>query len=115
MSESTPAPTSTTGPTANQSTATSTAGPSAGAHVNAACLRVIDHAKEVHDILAGVGEATADVDLQRLDDMVRQLQPIEPELGRDLQQCQVDANVSGPPGGSGASPDPTGSEPSPTR
>ena len=115
MSESTSAPTSTTRPGADRSTATSTPDPSVGAQINAACLRVIDHAKEVHDILTGVGQATADVDLQRLDDMVRQLQPIEPELGRDLQQCQVDANLSGPPGGSGASPDPTGTEPSPTR
>lgn len=113
--ETTPTPTPTTGSGTGRPTATSAAESSAGAQVNAACLRVIDHAKEVHDILTGVDEATADVDLQRLDDMVRKLQPIEPELGRDLQQCEVDANVGGSPGVSEASPAPTAGEPSATR
>jgi hypothetical protein len=46
--------------------------------------------------------------------MVRELQPIEPQLGRDLQQCQVDANVRGSPRGSETAPDPTPGTPSAT-
>lgn len=71
------------------------------ARVNAACLRVINEAQQVYTIISGVGEATTDVDLRRLDNMVRQLQPLEPLLQRDLQACKVDTTV-----GSG-SPTPT--------
>lgn len=113
-----------TGPTA---TADSTAGqpsppvasPTAGAEaqVNAACLRVISEAQQVYNIIAGVGEAADDVDLQRLDDMVRQLQPIEPLLKRDLEACNVDTSIERNPGASPASPSPTDPQttPSPTR
>jgi hypothetical protein len=65
------------------------------ARVNAACLRVINAAQDISTILSGVDEATNDVDLQRLDDIVRQLQPIENRLRADLTECQVDAIQSG--------------------
>jgi hypothetical protein len=114
-------PPAATGPSAPPSavasptpSAVNPADPSAGAQVNAACLRVIDDAREVHDILAGVGEATADVDLQRLDDMVRELQPIEPRLGSDLRDCDVEARLGSTSSTDSPSPTPTGSQPSPT-
>jgi hypothetical protein len=68
-------PTTTPATTADKPSpaATATVG-AAEARVNAACLRVISEAQEVYDVLSGVGEAADDVDLQRLDDMVRQLQ-----------------------------------------
>ena len=64
------------------------------------CLRVINAAQDISTILSGVDEATNDVDLQRLDDIVRQLQPIENRLRADLTECQVEAIQSGetPPG-----------------
>ena len=70
------------------------------ARVNAACLRVINAAQDISTILAGVDEAANDVDLQRLDDIVRQLQPIENRLRSDLSECQVEAVQPGetPPG-----------------
>lgn len=103
-------PTATTTPAAGSS---SPAGAAAEARVNAACLRVLDEAQQISRILSGVDEATADVDLQRLDDIVRQLQPIEPRLARDLQDCRVDTSVgSGPT--SSTSPDSRTPQPTPT-
>lgn len=63
------------------------------ARVNAACLRVINEAQDVVRILSGVDEATDDVDLLELDDLVRRLQPVESRLQRDLQQCRVDTGA----------------------
>ena len=60
-------------------------------------VRVINEAQQVYVIISGVGEATTDVDLRRLDEMVRQLQPIEPLLQRDLQACEVNTTGSASP------------------
>jgi hypothetical protein len=83
----------------------------AQAQVNAACLRVINEAQDVVRILSGVDEAATDVDLQRLDDIVRRLQPVEARLQRDLRQCRVDTSVTT---GSTAAPAPTQPQPSAT-
>lgn len=112
VSGPTPGLTSTTSPLPS---APDTIGASAEAQVNAACLRVIKEAQEVYEIISGVDEATADVDLQRLDDLVRQLQPIEPRLQRDLQDCNVDTSAGGNPGGGSTSPAPTDPQGTPTR
>ena len=82
----------------------------AEARVNAACLAVINEAQDIFTVLTGVDEAVADVDLQHLDDIVRRLQPINTRLGRDLQQCRVDAGIATGPTGS-AAPQPTTPEP----
>lgn len=84
------------------------------ARVNAACLRVINEAQDVVRILGGVDEATDDVDLLELDDLVRRLQPVESRLQRDLRQCRVDTSA---PTGSTATPSaavPTMPQPSTT-
>jgi hypothetical protein len=83
----------------------------AEARVNAACLRVINQAQDVYRIISGIDDAAADVDLQRLDDIVRRLQPIEPRLARDLQECRVDTQVAGDPTAAPNSPVPTVPEP----
>jgi hypothetical protein len=83
----------------------------AEARVNAACLRVINQAQDVYRIISGLDDAAADVDLQRLDDIVRRLQPIEPRLARDLQDCRVDTQVAGDPTAAPSSPVPTVPEP----
>lgn len=87
----------------------------ASAEVNASCLEVINEAQELYNILNGVGEAAADVDLQRLDDIVRQLQPIQPRLQRDLQNCNVNTGVGSEPGTSAPTPTPTVPQTTPTR
>jgi hypothetical protein len=68
----------------------------AGAEVNAACLRVINEAHDVSVILSEVGPAASAVDLQQLDDVVRQLQSIQPRLDRDLADCNVKADIAPP-------------------
>ena len=88
------------------------------AEVNEACLRVINDAQDLSSILTGVNELGPDVDLDRIDRLVRRLQPVEPRLNRDLAECQVDTSVSRTPspgssssGSASASPtpEPTGS------
>lgn len=68
----------------------------ASAEVNAACLRVINEAHDVSVILSEVGPAASAVDLQQLDDIVRQLQSIQPRLDRDLADCKVKADIATP-------------------
>lgn len=86
----------------------------AEARVNAACLRVINEAQDVIRILSGVDEAATDVDLQRLDDIVRRLQPVEARLQRDLRDCRVDTSVSAGATEAPASPIPTLPQPTAT-
>jgi hypothetical protein len=69
----------------------------ASAHVNAACLRVIDEAQDVATILSEVGPAITAVNLQQLDDVVRRLQSIQARLDDDLRDCKVDAQVNRTP------------------
>lgn len=96
----------------SQPTTLATVPVSAEARVNAACLRVINDAQDVYRIISGVGEAAQDVDLQRLDDIVRRLQPLEARLERDLLGCRVDTRISEPSGGSPTAPVPTLPQPS---
>jgi hypothetical protein len=84
----------------------------AEARVNAACLRVINEAQDIYRILNGADEAVRDVDFQRLDDIVRRLQPVEARLERDLQECRVDTSVREGTTGQPASPIPTVPQPS---
>ncbi len=72
----------------------------AQAEVNAACLSVINEAQDTYTVLTDVGQAANDVDLQRLDDIVRRLQPIEARLGQDLPNCRVDTSLQPGSGGS---------------
>ena len=69
----------------------------ASAQVNAACLRVINHAQDISTILSEVGPAVTAVNLQQLDDIVRRLQSIQTRLEVDLRDCKVNAEVSGTP------------------
>lgn len=73
------------------------------AQVNVACLRVINEAQDVYAALSGLNDAVDEVDLQALDEIVRRLQPVEPRLARDLQDCQVSVQPSTAPDG-GAPP-----------
>lgn len=99
---------------ADQPTPTSSVPVTAQARVNAACLRVINEAQDVYRILSGADEAVRDVDFQRLDDIVRRLQPVESRLERDLQECRVDTTIETSATARPASPIPTLPQPSPT-
>ena len=78
----------------------------AGARVNAACVRVINAARDVSTILGEVGPAITTVNLQQLDDIVRRLQSIQRRMDKDLRDCKVEADVSGTPSSS-STPEPT--------
>ena len=69
----------------------------ASAQVNAACLRVINHAQDIATILGEAGPAITAVNLQQLDDIVRRLQSIQTRLEVDLRDCKVNAEVGGTP------------------
>jgi hypothetical protein len=69
----------------------------ARAEVNAACLRVINHAQDVTTILSEVGPAITAVNLQQLDDIVRRLQSIQRRLDDDLRDCEVDTEINRTP------------------
>ncbi len=67
------------------------------AQVNEACLRVINDAQDLSSILTGINELGPDVDLERIDRLVRRLQPVEPRLNRDLAECEVDTSIARSP------------------
>ncbi len=83
------------------------------ARVNAACLAVINSAQDVYLVLTDVGPAAEEVDLQRLDDIVRRLQPIETRLGQDLGNCQV-TTAGSEPTDAPSEAQPTSNPPQPT-
>ena len=84
-----------TSPTSPSPTGGQSVPAAASAQVNAACLRVINKARDISTILGEVGPAITAVNLQQLDDIVRRLQSIQSRLEDDLQDCKVDAQVSG--------------------
>lgn len=104
----------TTGGAEQQPTGRSTVPVTAEARVNAACLRVINEAQDVVRVLSGADQAVSDVDLQRLDDIVRRLQPIDTRLQRDLRACRVDTSIAAGSTARPASPIPTMPQPSST-
>ena len=69
----------------------------ASAQVNAACLRVINHAQDIATILSEVGPAITAVNVQQLDDIVRRLQSIQTRLDVDLRDCKVNTEVNSTP------------------
>ncbi|RMB61467.1 hypothetical protein [Tessaracoccus antarcticus] len=76
----------------------------ARAQVNAACLRSLNDAQNVYVVLGGMDTAVSDVDLGRLDQMVRDLQPLQKLLQRDLSECEVNTAVAN---GESEAPPPT--------
>ena len=86
----------------------------ASAQVNAACLRVINHAQDIATILGEAGPAITAVNLQQLDDIVRRLQSIQTRLEVDLRDCKVNAEVGGTPTAKPSPLSTVGSSASPT-
>lgn len=66
----------------------------ARAQVNAACIRSLNDAQNVYLVLSGLNTAVDDVDLKQLDQMVRDLQPLQTLLQRDLSECEVDTSIA---------------------
>lgn len=81
--------------------------------VNAACLRAINAAQDTVDVVEDLAEAVAEFNAARLDEIVRRLQPLQPRLTGNVEDCEVVGRVpSGTPAeetaatGSAATPSP---------
>jgi hypothetical protein len=82
--------------------------------VDEACLRALDAARQAYDALDGVGQALADLDAARLDEIVHRLQPLQQQVSEGTDDCRV---VTRFPNGSAVSeqpPAPSSSPPSPS-
>jgi hypothetical protein len=83
--------------------------------VNAACLGAINAAQDAFAAIDELSEAAAALDAARLDEVVRRLQPLQPQLEEDLAACEVtplaDASVGGSPPAPPTEPAPTPASP----
>ena len=116
---STPAPAPTTTITVAPSTPPSAA-PSTGGSggltgqvtVNAACLRAINDAQSASADIGDLVSALRSLSASRIDEAIRQLEPLETRLQSELQDCQVastlPSGIAGATGPTGAAA-PTGS------
>jgi hypothetical protein len=75
----------------------STADPTDGTQVNAACLRAINAAQDIAAAVDDVGAAAAALDAARLDEVVRRLQPLQQRLEENTADCQVAQPATGEP------------------
>jgi hypothetical protein len=66
-----------------------------GTRVNTACLRAINAAQDIAAVVDDLGAAAAALDAARLDEVIRQLQPLQERL----QENSADCEVTGPPTG----------------
>jgi hypothetical protein len=72
--------------------------------VNDACLRAINAAQDVYQQLGDLADAAQHLDAARLDEVIRQLQPLESRLRNSVPDCQVTTRL---PNGSVISGTPT--------
>lgn len=96
--------------------ASSSAAASAQVEVNQACLRSINAAQDVYQQLDALAQAAQKFDARRLDEVIRNLQPLEQRLRDSVPACQVTTRlpdgsvISGAPG-SGAPSSPATTSP----
>jgi hypothetical protein len=76
--------------------------------VSGACLTAVNAAQDTLLVVDDLGEAAAELDAARLDEIVRQLMPLETRLQRGLEACRLATEVD--PGGQ----QPAGSPPPPS-
>ena len=67
----------------------SAAGGTAEVVVNDACLRAVNTAQDVSGAVDDLGEAAAELDAARLDEVVRRLQPLQDRLQENIEDCEV--------------------------
>ncbi|MGY2127592.1 hypothetical protein [Blastococcus sp. SYSU DS0617] len=75
--------------------------------VNAACLRTVNAAQDVFDVVDDLGEALSELNAGRLDQIVRQLQPLQDRLEVNLAECNVAAEITEVDEEPGSGPAPT--------
>jgi hypothetical protein len=81
--------------------------------VNAACLGAVNAAQDAYSAIDELSEAAAALDAARLDEVVRRLQPLQPQLEEDLGACEV-TPLADPSTGGSVPATPTDPAPTPT-
>lgn len=72
------------------------------------CLRAINAAQDLVGLVDDLAEALADFNAARLDEIVRELQPLQDRLRGGVDECNVRATIATGSGGSGSTtPAPT--------
>ncbi len=94
-SQAPPSPSSGPGASASPSVVTSSTG-GAGVSANAACIEALRDARNVYDVVNGIGTAISPPDFSQLDSIVRKLQPLQPQLQNHLRDCNITTGVGGP-------------------
>ncbi len=106
------APTGDAGPTAPSGAEESPGGAAGGATgkvtVNASCLRTINAAQDVFQAVQDLGEALTGFNASRLDEIVRELQPLQKRLRTNLEGCDVATDIPDLEPGSGSASPTTG-------
>lgn len=75
------------------SSAASSSGASVQIIVNQACLRAINEGQDAYDVINKLGDAVRNFNLTTLDDIIRQLQPLQGALRGDISDCHVTARL----------------------
>ncbi|MGY1723195.1 hypothetical protein [Blastococcus sp. SYSU DS0533] len=71
------------------------------------CLRAVNAAQDVAQLVDEMGEAIAVLNAARMDEVVRRLQPLQRRLQASVEACEVRAGT----GGGASAAEPTGSTP----
>lgn len=103
-------------PTSSDAATPTTAAATGELVVNGACLRAINAAQDMLDVVRDLGEALSEFNAARLDEIVRRLQPLQQRLDENSAECEVEGRVpTGALSGGATSPSPSGpSGPPPT-
>jgi hypothetical protein len=83
-----PTPAGPTGSASAQS-GSAAAGATAELVVNDACLRALNAAQDIYASVNDLGEAASQLNAARLDEAIRQLQPLQGRLRANLEDCTV--------------------------
>lgn len=78
---------------ASSSSSSSAPGASVQIVVNEACLRAINEGQDAYNAINKIGDAVRDLNLTTLDDIIRQLQPLQGALRADVSGCHVTSRL----------------------
>jgi hypothetical protein len=81
------------GSMASSSSSSSAPGASVQIVVNEACLRAINEGQDAYNAINKIGDAVRDLNLTTLDDIIRQLQPLQGALRADVSGCHVTSRL----------------------
>jgi hypothetical protein len=95
---------------AEESSSGAPGGATGEVRVNASCLRTINAAQDVFEAVEDLGEALAGFNAGLLDEIVRELQPLQQRLQTNLEGCDVAADLPDLEPGTGSA-SPTGGSP----